>query len=135
MLPVYFKTFAFVRAEPLLAMIVVAAFYYLFSTFRQRAFNVSNALLLGLLAGFGMLTRQWFLAAFFSLFIALGLLAYRQGLPWKRNLGLLTIFASVTLFISIPFYLHLNSNEGSQLLSTVPCRSAGFNRRGPNTSV
>ena len=120
MLPVYFKTFAFVRAEPLLATIVVTAFYYLFSTHHQRVFNVSNALLLGLLAGLGMLTRQWFLAAFFSLFVALGLLAYRQGVPWQRILGLVTIYGSVALFVSTPFYLHLNSREGSPIAFNRP---------------
>ncbi len=115
MLPVYFKTFAFVRTEPLLVMIVVTAFYYLFSAFHQGAFKVSNALLLGLLAGLGMLTRQWFLSAFISLFIALGLLAHRQGVPWRRILGLVTIYGSVAFFVSTPFYLHLNSSEGSPL--------------------
>lgn len=113
MLPVYFKTFAFVRAEPLVATIVVVAFFHLFSTYRRNDFSISNTIILGLLVGLGMLTRQWFVASFLSLFIGLGLLAWRQGLPWQFVLRLNSVLIVVAVLIFAPFYLHLTVQEGS----------------------
>lgn len=120
LLPVYFKTFAFVRAEPLLVTIVVVAFYYLFSKYQQDDLSISNAFILALLAGLGMLTRQWFVAAFFSLFVGLGFLARRQGLPWRFILTLNTVFVTAAILILAPFYLFLNANEGSPLAFNLP---------------
>ncbi len=120
LLPVYFKTFAFVRAEPLLVTLVVVAFYHLFSMYRRSGFSISNAIILGLLVGLGMLTRQWFAAALIAIFIGLVLLAWRQGKTWRNLFVLSAVFLVVAVLIFAPFYLHLNESEGSPFAFNIP---------------
>ena len=110
MLPVYYKTFAFVRAEPLMILLGLAGFYILLAVYRRGILEGRDAAWLGLIGGLGMLTRQWFLAAFLTLFLGLLLLAWKQGAPL---LPVAAMFLLVAGMLAAPFYLHLANNEGS----------------------
>lgn len=59
MLPVYYKTFAFVRGEPLAAFLVVVAAYHFLHMLLRRDFSARRALALGLVIGLAILSRQW----------------------------------------------------------------------------
>jgi hypothetical protein len=59
MLPVYYKTFSFVRAEPLGALLVAAAAYQFLRMLLAKDFGARRALTLGLLIGLAILARQW----------------------------------------------------------------------------
>ena len=112
MLPVYYKTFAFVRAEPLMILLGMLGLYRLLAAYRRAFFEAADAAWLGLIAGLGMLTRQWFLAAFLTLFAGLLLLARKRGAPL---LSVAAIFLLVAALVGGPFYLHLSNSEGSPL--------------------
>lgn len=113
MLPVFYKTFAFVRAEPLMLLIVLLAFDRLFQVLARDQPTLQDALALGVLAGLGMLTRQWFAPTVALLFIGLGLAAYRQAQPSRQIARLLIGFGLVSLAICMPFYLQLQIQEGA----------------------
>jgi hypothetical protein len=59
LLPVYYKTFAFVRGEPYVAFFAVAVLYYVILLFIRRRFSTGSALLLGGALGLCALSRQW----------------------------------------------------------------------------
>jgi hypothetical protein len=59
MLPVYYKTFSFVRAEPLGAFLLTVAAYHFLRMLLAKDFGVRRALTLGLIIGLAILSRQW----------------------------------------------------------------------------
>jgi hypothetical protein len=59
MLPVYYKTFSFIRGEPLGAFLAVAAAYQFLRMLLKKDFSARRALTLGLLVGLAILSRQW----------------------------------------------------------------------------
>jgi hypothetical protein len=78
MLPVYYKTFAFVRGEPLAAFLVVVAAYYFLRMLLTRDFRVRHALTLGLVIGLAILARQWS-------FLILPAFAFSALLSWRSR--------------------------------------------------
>ena len=57
-LPVYYRTFAFVRGEPYLAFFATVTVYLVARIYRQPTWNMSQAAALGLCLGLVLLSRQ-----------------------------------------------------------------------------
>jgi hypothetical protein len=91
MLPVYYKTFSFVRAEPLGAFLVVVAVYYFLRMLLAKDFGARRAVTLGLIIGLSILSRQWS-------FLILPAFACAALLTWRsRTLGENKAFASALI--------------------------------------
>ncbi len=58
-LPVYYRTFAFIRGEPYLAFLCVFAAHQVLSIFLDARVRFTNILALGLAVGMCILARQW----------------------------------------------------------------------------
>lgn len=112
-LPVYYKTFAFVRGEPFVAFFAVVTLYYSLLVLLKDNFTTRNTIILGTAMGLCALSRQWGFFLFPPVFL---LLAYKWfRLPQQRPAILKTIFASLTLIVVVCgwFYLSLHIRYGS----------------------
>lgn len=80
MLPVYYKTFSFVRGEPLLAFLSVLAAYITLMVFVKKRGGRANTIALGVCLGLLILTRQWglFLLPACIVFVAILMLKRKQ---------------------------------------------------------
>jgi len=112
-LPVYYKTFAFVRGEPYVAFFAVVIMYYTLLIFIGQHFTTINATILGVAMGLCALSRQWgmlILPAVF-LFMALQCIRYPQ---WRRPMtGTLCLCLLLISLTSGWFYAALKSSYGS----------------------
>ncbi|MGF1655954.1 MAG: glycosyltransferase family 39 protein [Verrucomicrobiales bacterium] len=112
-LPVFYKSFAFARPEPMLSMLALASLYYGLRLLVGQKLRKSDVILFGLTVGLAMLARQW--AAFF--FPAFGLLLLWQ--LWQRYqkpqtlvLGLV-VAALISVSIGSWYYIHLTLRYGT----------------------
>lgn len=113
MMTVYYRLYAFVRAEPLMLAVIMASFYSLFWFWKQKRFDMALGVILGILAGLGMLTRQWFFSTLVTLSLALLIMAWQFKIDWRRSMKVIFAFALIIGVIAGPFYLHLQTNEGT----------------------
>lgn len=113
MLPVYYKTFAFVRGEPLLAFLCVFVVERTLSFLLDRDGGPTQALALGVAVGLMLLSRQWgfFLLPAIAVFAGVLGLRKRQS-RWRLTVGVASVFLVAGL-TSCWFYLHLRQNVGS----------------------
>jgi hypothetical protein len=112
-LPVYYKSFAFVRGEPFVACFTVVILYYLTLMVLRKQFTLTNATILGLLMGLSALSRQWAILLFPSIFLLLGYHWIRLR-PWRASI-LKVIGLSFVIAAAVGgwFYLYLQSSQGS----------------------
>src|SRR5438477_3821148 len=97
MLPVYYKTFAFVRAEPFVAFFATAAVYYFLKVFVRHQYTWPNIVVAGFAAGCCILSRQWGV----MLLPAVVVLAAMQWAQEKQDRR--SIFKSVAASVVIAF--------------------------------
>jgi hypothetical protein len=114
-LPVYYKTFAFVRGEPYLLFLATMTIYLVARREQRGTWSISSAVAMGLSLGLLLLARQNGL----SIVVAVvGLLAWR----WLRAPDLrrrILTWSGVALAISLAiggwFYWHLHQEYGTPL--------------------
>jgi hypothetical protein len=113
MLPVYYKTFAFVRPEPLLAFLSVAAFHEALLVFGEVEPSWRRVVGLGALLGLLILTRQqgFFVIAGVSLFAAGRMI----GRPARRRTAVASLAGALVVTFAVGgwFYLRLQATHGS----------------------
>jgi hypothetical protein len=113
LLPVYYKSFAFVRGEPLLCLLAVLAVYQALRVFIYDVPGLGPKVVLGILVGLLPLGRQW------GVFVALAVGLF--GLPRVlcdrgRRRQRLAALAALTLIappVSGWYYLHLLHRHGT----------------------
>jgi len=112
-LPVYYKSFAFVRGEPFVACFTVVILYYLTLMVVRKQFTLTNAAILGLFMGLSALSRQWAILLFPSILVLLGYHWIRLR-PWRASIvkvtGLCFLLAAV---VAGWFYVYLRVSHGS----------------------
>ncbi len=112
-LPVYYKTFAFVRGEPLLAAMAVAVAHEAIAIFVRNERAKRRAIALGVWLGLALLSRQ--LA--FLLLPPLGLLVVARLAIAPRMarflLGRSLLAGVAALLLAGPFYAHMAREHGS----------------------
>ena len=86
-LPVYYKTFAFIRGEPLAAFLVVVSVYYFLDMLLRRDYTPRRSVLLGLAIGLGILARQWTFLSLPALASAVLISVRSRGLIGIRRAG------------------------------------------------
>jgi hypothetical protein len=112
-LPVYYKTFAFVRGEPYVVFFSVIILYYTLLASIRKQFTAVHITVLGVSMGLCALSRQWGILLLPSVFLLLALQWIR--LPrWRRSIARAFILcAALTAVVSGWFYLSLYSRFDS----------------------
>ena len=113
MLPVYYRTFAFVRGEPLLAFLGVFFVERSLAFLLDRRWSTMRGVALGAALSLVLLSRQWgfFLLPAVALFA--GILAVLGRRSWVHMTGGVALVFLVGGLSSAWFYLHLRQNVGS----------------------
>lgn len=113
-LPVYYKTIAMVRGEPLLAMLCVLAIYQVTALVRS-GFELQRVVVLGFLLGLCVLARQWGALLLVSLLFSGGVIAVRC--PSRRSLTVRTVVLSsvIVLLVAGWFYFHMRVTYGTSI--------------------
>ncbi len=112
MLPVYYKSWAQPRGEPVVALLSMATVYVGLRLLRSRPHRLRDGLILGCAAGLALLARQWsvFVIIAVALHALLHLAVDRDG---RRSLTRALILAAVVTFaVGGWFYVHLHNVYG-----------------------
>ena len=131
-LPVYYKTFAFVRGEPYVIFFTVFILYFLCLILIKNEFKLKNIVLLGLAIGSCFLSRQW---GFLLLppIVVLFIFQWVQ-IPIRRQ-SLTKAFCVCFVLITITsgwFYVSLYSRYGSfTAFNRAPVSEFSFNNQPP----
>ncbi len=113
MLPVYYKSFAFVRPEPLLAMLAVVALYLTATLAVRDDRHLGWAVGLGVVWGLLILTRQWGFMVIGACLVFLSLVAMRRARQRVRLVAAALIGCVVATALGGWFYLGLHHRYGS----------------------
>jgi hypothetical protein len=114
-LPVYYRTFAFIRGEPYLVFFAMLTIYLIARVQRQDGWDYSGAAMLGIALGLVMLSRQ----SGVSLILAVGLFAAWRWFQSPGLRGRVSAWLGLTLAIALAvggwFYFHLWHQAGTPL--------------------
>jgi hypothetical protein len=135
-LPVYYKTFAFVRGEPYAAFFASVMLYYTLLIVLRGQPSPTNATGLGMSMGLCALSRQWGILLFppilLLLFYQWVRLPERRG-ALARAIGLCTLVATV---VGGWFYVYLRVTEGSAIaFNRGPAARFSFDNKPPEFYV
>jgi hypothetical protein len=112
-LPVYYKTFAFVRGEPFVLFFAMVILYYTLLMSVKKQFTARNSIIVGIAMGLCALSRQWGILLFPAVFLLFAFQWFR--FPQLRNAITATvcICAALTVVIAGWFYLSLYTRYGT----------------------
>ena len=117
MLPVHYKSFSYVRGEPLLAFLVILAAWLVCRWMLADAPAPSSRprvwLMVGATLGMVLLTRQWGVFLLPAIVGFAGLLVLRGRRPLWRTAGDLMVVFLIGATLSVWFYLFLRQTSGS----------------------
>ncbi|MCM8782616.1 MAG: glycosyltransferase family 39 protein, partial [Candidatus Omnitrophica bacterium] len=120
MLPVYYKTFAFIRGEPILSFLTVFAIYKTLIIFVKKDLRPYNIIVLGITFGLMILTRQTAFFTFPAIFIFVAISIFKDRQKWK-SFFVATVCAFLIAFIVGGwFYMHLRKTSGKVVAYNVP---------------
>jgi hypothetical protein len=112
-IPVYYKTFAYVRGEPYVFFFTIVILYYSLRIFIKDRIKAGDTLMLGIAMGMSGLSRQWGVLIFPAVFFLLTCKwIYFPALRHKIVTTFLTSFF-LAFIISGWFYFSLYHNYGS----------------------
>ena len=114
-LPVYYKSMAFVREEPYSIFLAVFSAKILLEILIRGQRSLSKALTLGICIGLLLLTRQWafFLLPAMIITVVIDALKHTERIPDYLKMSVESLIA--ILIISSWFYIHLLINAGSPM--------------------
>jgi len=113
MLPVYYRTFAFIRGEPYVVFFAMVMVYYTLLITIKEQYTIANGIVLGAFMGLCALSRQWGFFLFPSIFL---FFIYKWFcLPrWRKSIAKILCLCLVFIIaISGWFYISLNQRYGS----------------------
>ncbi len=113
MLPVYYKTFVFVRGEPYVAFFSVFAVYYALMIFVKDVRTRKNICLLGIGIGLLMLSRQWGVLIVPAIIALVMCLSVYQRSRAKALIKTMAIILIVSFMVGGWFYMGLKNKYGS----------------------
>ena len=129
-LPVYYKTFSFIRGEPYVAFFAMMIFYFSLKILVRNRFTFRNIFFLGFAMGCAALSRQWgiLLIPAVLLFGFWQLILYRNNR--KQILKSLSIGLLISFIISGWFYFYLKYQYGSfRAFSGKPAATFSFHNQ------
>ena len=113
MMPVYYKTFAFIRGEPLVAFLTVFALYKTIVILIKNEYSARNILTLGIALGLMVLSRQTGLFVYPAIVIFITILAIRQKEKFSLLFRTTIIIFLIAFTVGGWFYIHLYKNYGT----------------------
>lgn len=132
-LPVYYKTFAFVRGEPFVLFLTVRIAYDAMRLYGMNIGRPSHRItaLLGIELGLLALSRQWGFMLFPALIVWVGLRALKR-LDFSRVI--LSLAAALTISFAVGgwYYLHLWARYGSPTAFNHPPSSFSIGNQPPS---
>jgi len=123
-LPVYYRSFAFVRGEPYVAFFLTAVVYLVVRMLGTGQRTIRSGVLLGLTLGLAFLSRQWAFLIVPGLLGVAGILAVRRPGERMRIAALVGTAMVVAAVTAGWFYLSLKVRYGS---------ATAWNRGGEST--
>jgi hypothetical protein len=112
-LPVYYKTFAFVRGEPYVAFFAMVVLYYTLLVFIRKQFTTLNSTILGVSMGLCALSRQWGVLLFPSMLLLFAFQWIRLH-EWRYSIAKTACICLALIFlVSGWFYASLFFRYGS----------------------
>jgi hypothetical protein len=112
-LPVYYKSMAFVRGEPYSIFLAVLSAKILLEIVTQEQRSFAKALTLGICIGLLLLTRQWVFFLLPAMIITVVIDALKHSERITDYLKMFIVILVVGLIISCWFYIHLFISAGS----------------------
>jgi hypothetical protein len=116
LLPVYYKSFAFVRGEPFVAFFVVFIVYQALLLFVRRRWNWPRVVVLGAALGLLVLSRQWGFLLFPGLILWVIFLTVKETQKNGERLRLikmLLVVLTISFLVGSWFYLNLPRHNGA----------------------
>ena len=113
LLPVYYKSFAFVRGEPVVAFFAVFIIYQALHIFVRKRRSWPNTIVLGVALGLVVLSRQWGFFLFPPLILWIIWLAFKEAEARLWFLKVLLIVLTVSFLAAGWFYLRLPNHRGA----------------------
>lgn len=107
MLPVFYKTFSFVRGEPFVAFFAVFVVHRILVVFVKRSNRRADVVILGVALGLLVISRQWGLLLFPPLILFVGVLGLKDARNRWPLLRALCTSLLISLMIGGWFYINL----------------------------
>jgi hypothetical protein len=112
-LPVYYKSFAFVRGEPYVAFFTVVGIYYFLKIFLRNEYTSPNIIAAGFATGGCILSRQWGVLLMPAIFVFAATEWFRQKQYQLSIFKALAIGLAIAFLASGWFYIGLKQKYGS----------------------
>jgi hypothetical protein len=112
-LPVYYKSFAFVRGEPYVAFFAVIGIYYFLKIFVQNQCGWSNIIAAGLATGGCILSRQWGVLLVPAIFVFAAVQWFRRKRYRVSIFKAVAVSLTIAFLVSGWFYVGLKRKYGS----------------------
>ena len=113
LLPVYYKSFAFVRGEPFVAFFAVFIIYQALRIFVSRRWSWPNTIVLGVALGLVVLSRQWGFFLFPPLIFWIMWLAFKEAESRLWFVKILLVVLTISFLAGGWFYFRLPNHRGA----------------------
>ena len=113
LLPVYYRTFAYVRGEPFVACLTLVAVYLSIQIFARRRADWPRVITLGVILGIDILARQWAFFFFPALLAFVLLCAWAGETQFKAALVRVVAIILLAALLGGWFYVSLYQNYGT----------------------
>ena len=113
LIPVYYKSFAFVRGEPFVGFFAVFIIYQAVRVFVRKSWSWPNTIVLGLALGLVVLSRQWGFFLFPPLIVWTVWLASKEASMRLRFIKILILVMAISFLVGGWFYLRLPTHRGA----------------------
>lgn len=114
-LPVYYKSFSYIRGEPYNTLFSILIAYLLAKVFHNQKFPLRDGLILGIFLGLNALARQWGILLFLAVYASLARLWLTKTLQRREITGSVITSLVLSLLIGGWFYMISYSRYGTVL--------------------
>jgi hypothetical protein len=113
LLPMYYKSFAFLRGEPFVAFFAVFIIYQVLRVFVRERWSWANTIVLGVALGLIVLSRQWGLLLFPPLILWIAWLCWKDASARLRFIKILLLVMTIAVLTGGWFYWRLPNHRGA----------------------
>jgi hypothetical protein len=112
-LPVYYKTYALIRGETYLPLLILFIAYQLLSIFLARGKTRPNLALLGLAVGLSILARQWGFLVLPAIFLFAVFAAFKDPSKFVLSISVMAVCALIPVLVAGWYYFIMFQRYGS----------------------
>ena len=112
-LPVYYKTYALIRGETYLPLLIVFIAYQLLSIFLVRGNPLSNLILLGLAVGLAILARQWGFLVLPAIFVFAAYAVFKDHSKFRLSIATMVVCILIPILVAGWYYFIMFQRYGS----------------------